>query len=87
MMLRAQGYATITCDEGVKEADTFSCGHCNSVRHVKAKQDPTSLGGLCKCCMKLICERCVDVGICDPLEKKLEREEARYHALRSYGMV
>lgn len=79
------GYATITHpDHPIKEADTFTCGHCNALRHVRAKQDPASIGGLCKVCMALICERCVD-GRCDPFVEKIERWEARNEALRSYG--
>ena len=71
---------------GVVEFDTYSCGHCGSVRHVMAKERPEDTGGLCKCCMKLICPKCLSTGRCDPLEKKLERAEARDIALRSYGL-
>lgn len=101
-MRNAGGYAVITtpvydrinldrlsCEEihaGMNELDTFSCFHCGRVIHVKPKIDPASLGGLCKTCMKLICPDCVTSGKCDPFEKKLERAEARYHALRSYGL-
>ena len=67
------------------ECDTFTCHHCNSVVHVKPKCNPDDLGGMCRLCMKMICPRCVDLGICDPIEKKLERMEARDRALRSYG--
>jgi len=71
----------------LSEADSFTCFHCNSVVFVKPKCDPTDLGGLCKCCMKMICPKCVDKGICDVFEKKLERAEAAYHARRSYGLA
>ena len=76
MMLRPQGYACIAEPNttGI-ELDTFSCGHCNRVRHVKPKQDPTEVGGLCKTCMRLICPACVNRGHCDPLEEKIERLE------------
>lgn len=83
-MRKAQGYAVITDPSGIKEADTFSCGHCNAVTHVKPKADPADVGGLCKCCMKLICPNCVGKS-CTPLMKRIEQEEARYHARRSYG--
>jgi hypothetical protein len=69
-----------------QEYDTFSCGHCGNVRHVRVKERPEDIGGLCKQCMKLICPACVDTGRCDPLEKKLERMEKRDRALRSYGI-
>jgi hypothetical protein len=86
-MRRAQGYATIT-EPGKRlvEMDTCQCGHCQRLTHVKPKQDPAELGGLCKCCMRLICGPCVDKGTCDVFEKKLERAEASYHARRSYGL-
>lgn len=71
--------------EGVTEMDTFTCGHCCRVIHVKAMQRPEDLGGLCKRCMKLECPECVDKG-CTPFEKKLEMAEARDRALRSYGV-
>lgn len=71
--------------EGNTELDSFTCFHCSRVVHVKARQAPELLGGLCKICMKLICMHCVDKG-CDPFEKKLERWEAKEIARRSYGL-
>lgn len=82
-MFRSGGYASISSPDGLTEADTFSCSHCNRVVHVKAKADPASLGGLCKNCMGLICQTCVGGG-CDPFEKKLERAEHRDRVLKSY---
>ena len=73
----------MTC-EGVTEFDTFTCKHCCHVVHVKVRQRPEDLGGLCKQCMGLICSECVDKG-CTPFEKQLELVEARDRALRSYG--
>lgn len=71
---------------GTTERDTFTCFHCNRVKHVKPRERPEDTGGLCKCCMKLICAKCVAAGNCVPFEKKLEAAEARDRALRSYGM-
>lgn len=71
--------------EGVTELDTFTCKHCSRVVHVKPKERPEDLGGLCKQCMGLICCNCLDKG-CAPFEKKLEAAEARARALRSYGV-
>lgn len=86
-MFRPGGYAFSFDVGGIRqEADTFSCAHCNRVVIVKPKCDPNDLGGMCRLCDKMICAACVDLGKCDPVEKKLEREEARYHALRSYGL-
>lgn len=87
MMRREGGYAVITDPERpTVELSTFSCRHCNRVVHVKPKQRPEDLGGLCKICMGLVCSECVGKG-CDPLEERLRREEERYHTLRSYGLV
>lgn len=74
-----------TIDPGTFERDTFTCKHCNRVTHVKPRMDAASLGGLCKICYGLICPFCVGKG-CDPFEAKLERQEARQLALRSYGL-
>ena len=73
-----QGYATIVEPEkATVEMDTFTCGHCNHVCHVKPKSNPEDTGGLCKLCMKLICKDCVGKLVCDPFERKLERMESR----------
>ena len=75
------GYATLIGPEQMKESATFTCGHCMSIRHVKPYCDPADLGGLCKICMTVICEKCVGLG-CDPFEKKIERQEAAGRARR-----
>ena len=69
---------------GTFEVDTFTCFHCCRVTHVRPKMDPADMGGLCKVCMKLICNHCVGKG-CDPFEKKLKRSEERDRIRRSYG--
>lgn len=85
-MFRAGGYAFSFDGDGIRqEADTFTCHHCNSIVIVKPHCNPDDLGGMCRLCMKMICPTCVDLGFCDPIEKKLQRAEARDHALRSYG--
>lgn len=85
-MRRAGGYAVWTDENGRRvEADTFSCRHCQRITHVKPKQDPTELGGLCKVCMGLVCSECAGKG-CDEVQRKLDRAEASYHARRSYGI-
>lgn len=80
------GYAVITDPNGRTEIDTFTCKHCNRIKHVMPKQRPEDIGGICYGCMGMVCERCVGKG-CDTIEKKLERAEASYHARRSYGLV
>ncbi len=85
-MFRPGGYAFTFDAGGIRqEADTFTCFHCNKVVVVKPKCDSYDLGGMCRICEKMICPDCVDKGICDPLEEKLKRAEAAYHAQRSYG--
>ena len=99
-MRNAGGYSQIICDDPGRtiakdaygrevptEADTFTCGHCNKVVFVRPRERPEDIGGLCKQCMKLICPHCLIAGNCTPLEKRLAAQEARYHALRSYGMA
>lgn len=80
------GYATLTDPEQTREADTFSCFHCQRIVHVRPLTDAADAGGLCKVCMKLICGPCVDAGSCVPWERTFEKIEARDRALRSYGM-
>jgi hypothetical protein len=76
-MLRPGGYACIVDPDGaVQEFDTFTCAHCNHVTHVKARQRPEDIGGLCKQCMGLICAACVG-GACVPFLKRLDDMEAR----------
>lgn len=77
------GYATLTGPEGVKEADTFTCFHCQAIRHVKPFQRDFTR---CAMCDNLICENCKARAVCDPFEEKLKRIEARGAALRSYGV-
>lgn len=83
---RPQGYATMVSPEGTVECDTFTCGHCQFVMHVKPKADPADMGGLCKQCMKLICPKCVNKLVCSPWEKTMVEMEAKDRALRSYGI-
>lgn len=86
MMRNPGGYFfSFDADGTRQESDTFTCFHCNHVVIVKAMCDPTDLGGMCRLCRKMICPKCVDLGACDPFERKLRREEAAYEARRSYG--
>lgn len=59
----------------VEECSSFTCQHCNHVVPVPVGADPANIGGMCKSCMGLICPRCVNLGACDPIEKKIERME------------
>lgn len=87
-MRNATGYMTVTGPSGdIKEADSFTCGHCQKVTFVPVKAAPEDLGGLCKQCMGLICAHCYKDGTCTPIMKRIEQEEAKYEALRSYGLA
>lgn len=101
MWLRPQGYAEITSDgttsadldhlqkvslqNGKNGFDTCSCGHCNRIFHVGARQRPEDIGGMCPQCWKPICPHCLDKG-CTPLEKAIEEQEERTRTLLSYGL-
>lgn len=88
MAMRRPGGALIcTSSDGESHTDTFTCGHCNGIVLVDGTARAEDVGGMCRLCMTLTCPACTDKGACDPFEKKLERTEARYHALRSYGLV
>lgn len=77
-MRGVSGYATITSPEGFKrEADTFTCGHCQKVVHIKPMAPLDEVGGRCTVCDTLICPGCVTTGKCEPFEKKLRRLEER----------
>jgi hypothetical protein len=81
---RLTGYATWTEPTTFVECDTFTCGHCQRIVHVKPKQSPESLGGLCYGCDRLVCDHCAGKG-CDVIEKKIERYERKMAIRRSYG--
>jgi hypothetical protein len=91
-MRRPGGYLVISDpDAPLKEMDTVTCGHCQRVVLVGAKQDPSQLGGFCRSCFTHVCPRCNATGVCTPFEKKLEEYEkrtARRDSLfRSMGLV
>jgi hypothetical protein len=80
----AGGYAIRTDPLlGVSETDTRTCGHCQRVDAIKPFCDPASVGGLCYCCNRYICVKCHHLAVCDVIEKKLERSEARGRLLAS----
>jgi len=78
MWLKPGGYTIINGPHGVKEMDSFTCGHCQWVTFVDARTSPEDLGGRCTCCDKLICKHCVGKG-CRPIERWLEQMESRRH--------
>lgn len=82
---RAQGYATISDpDKGMIECDTFTCNHCQQIVFVRPKNRASDDGAMCKMCMQLICQRCLDDGRCIPFLKKLDIQERQEYIRRSY---
>lgn len=75
---------------GMKENDTFTCGHCSRVVFVKPAADPSTYGGWCGGCSRLICPSCeaekVRTLSCRPIEKWLEQQEAKAASRRSLGV-
>lgn len=73
------GYATLVDPAfGMKERDTFTCAHCQNIRHTKPNSNSPyeGVGDLCWTCDLPICEQCVGKG-CTPFEKRLKEMEAR----------
>lgn len=84
-MRRPQNYSVLidpTADEPIRERDNFVCSHCQKIVEVEPFADPTTMGGLCKQCMGLVCPKCYAKGVCLPWEKQMDRMErrARLHA-------
>ena len=89
-MRAPQGYAQILDpDRPLVERDTISCGHCGRVVFVKPGSAATvyliqhrdgswtdEAGAFCRVCMRPVCLRCHDDGVCHPLERWLERQES-----------
>ena len=71
---------------GDHEVDTFTCAHCQRVTQVQPKERPEDLGGFCTCCAKLVCASCHAAGVCRPIEKWLEQQEAKADRRREYGL-
>jgi len=88
-----------TLEGPMLEYDTMTCGHCNTVVIVKPGTvntvflvpDPASVfaplkevpGAGCRVCMRGVCLRCEQRGICVPLERSLEQMEQRGRVLQS----
>lgn len=86
-MRNATGYGVLSTEDGqIREHDTFTCHHCNTIIMVKPRMDAADMGGMCKICMKLTCSACTAKGSCTPWEKQLEKIEARHRFLRQCGL-
>ena len=77
------GYATLVGPGQMKERDTFTCNHCNSIRMVTPNSNSPyhGVGDLCYGCDQPVCERCAQKlaqGFkCEVFEKVLDRMENR----------
>jgi hypothetical protein len=81
-MRSARGWLCIADpDAGTQEADTSTCAHCQRITVIKAGADPATLGGYCRQCDALVCQRCVG-GDCLPFLKQIEAMEERYYRRR-----
>jgi hypothetical protein len=80
---RPGGYAVWTDPEaprGMRECDSFTCKHCNSVVLVPHRADPEKhdLGFHCGPCNALICAKCVPEYMergCVPFMRKVDEAE------------
>lgn len=81
-MRRPGGYLVVHGPDGMEEADTFTCAHCNRVIVVRAGADPSELGGYCTLCSANVCPSCAGRE-CTPFEKRLEAVERRRALLSS----
>lgn len=87
MFLTPGGYATLIGPDGMKQADTFTCAHCNRLVIVKPGTQPEDV---CWHCMDakrplagLICKACVAKRRCAPHERWLETVERNFEKARA----
>jgi hypothetical protein len=75
------GQITVFDDSGERQRDTFTCYHCQRVIFVQPRQDPATLGAVCKGCMRLVCAICADArdrgDPCTPWLRQMEIQEER----------
>lgn len=93
-MRRPGGYAILSGPDlrRPNEWDTFTCFHCNAVKHLRAGDPTADSNEGCRCvvCDKLICKRCKNLSAkfgCTPFEKAIEKAEARDRFRREAGLT
>jgi hypothetical protein len=94
--MRAQGAIIIT-DPNLarpREADTFTCGHCQCVVAMHdlatgARKDANHIGIRCSACSAMICRSCsselAKTLKCEPFERRLEAMESRARLRAAIG--
>lgn len=93
-MDRPTGYAVWDGGDGRRlQADSYRCAHCGIIFYATTEQDKREMMpgtvldyGHCLSCQKPVCGTCADRGTCTPLEKQIEKMEARDRFLRSAGL-
>lgn len=69
---KRKGYGVWSGTNGIDrdlEQDTITCAHCNKVIFIEVGKAPP--GGGCRKCGGMICDACVDLGVCKPIEQQL----------------
>jgi hypothetical protein len=85
-MRTAHGWLCVTDpDTGVWEADTFTCSHCQRITICNGR-GAQALGGYCRQCDALVCERCAGKD-CTPFLKKIEAMEEREYRWRQLELM
>lgn len=89
---RAQGYMIIVDPDGpTVERDNFRCNHCGCIVFVDPGKDPTTYGGWCGGCAKLICPKCEErkarTLTCATIDARIEQIERAWETKRSIAAV
>ncbi len=78
---RQGGYLLVKNPDGEggrdREADTFTCRHCNRVTLLPPGADPASIGRWCSTCDGLLCPKCSANLGCAHVEKRMALIESR----------
>lgn len=81
-MNKARGEQSLILPFGPAQTNpTITCAHCNRVR---PRGD--AIQNWCSNCDAMVCTDAKCACECAPFKRKLDEAEARYHALRSYGI-
>ena len=98
-MRKPQGYATIHGPldiEGLPpgpvalkdgECDTFQCKHCQRITLIPSFTNPADMGGWCRKCEGLICERCAGLDTCRPWQEKMNAIERNWETDRMVSRI